>query len=115
LKAPCGTVLDVRTSAHLHPTEVGCHICPMHIVPRERSPYKTVKLTLTSSGPKPLASRYASFVHRNEPNRPHISSVIQQCQRAYQNTNTTGSAKSLAPTARLISWFLAEPASPPLR
>ena len=76
LKAPCGTVLDVRTSAHLHPTEVGCHICPMHIVPRERSPYKTVKLTLTSSGPKPLASRYASFVHRNEPNRPHISSDI---------------------------------------
>ncbi|MDA7419816.1 hypothetical protein, partial [Tritonibacter multivorans] len=34
-----------------------------------------------------------TLIHRNEPNRPHISSVIQQCQRATPSTPTSRGQK----------------------
>ena len=36
--------------------------------------HKTVKLTLTSSDPKTLVSRYAAIATPMRPNRPHIPS-----------------------------------------
>ena len=57
------------------------HLSDVHRSTKKRSPYKTVKLTPDHRVP-PTGAIYRHSIRRNEPNRPHISSVIQQCQRA---------------------------------
>ena len=91
---------------------------------------QTVKLTLYHRATAPLHERRAelraryvqTLIHRNEPNRPHISSVIQQCQRAtskmptseVKNRNVTPiSQRTACPTSKMPQSLLSVP--PPLQ
>ena len=83
---------------------------------------QTVKLTLYHRT-KVLRARYVqTLIHRNEPNRPHISSVIQQCQRATSKmptsevknrTVTPISQRTACPTSKMPQSLLSVP--PPLQ
>ena len=127
-------ILDVRTSAHLHreanPRESLClSVLQFQKKPKNRT---NSEADTASSGQGPSSAIYRSLIHRNEPNRPHISSVIHQCQRACCNqeaknqtdapisrrarlTRTQDAAVSPArPTVSPVR-FPSDPASPPPR
>ncbi|ABL70065.1 hypothetical protein Pden_1973 [Paracoccus denitrificans PD1222] len=59
---------------------------------------QTVKLTLSSS--VALESRYTSFPVEKRPDRPHIPSNIQQCQKAEERKTRKLRHSSDAPSGR---------------
>ena len=62
---------------------------------------QTVKLTLVIGTFIPTSAIYRHSIRRNEPNRPHISSVIHQCQRAkHPEPKTRPKRQSLSATAQ---------------
>jgi hypothetical protein len=76
LKSCYQLILDVRTSAHLCPSRLArtSLFVVLLVFIRKPETVQTVKLTLHHR-PKPRSASYVQlFVHRNEPNRPHISS-----------------------------------------
>ncbi len=113
LKASRDAILDVRTSAHLqysgpllgadpyvHPakdwTRIGSHLfdCASAYQSKQKS-VQTVKLTpynrryrlrylSARSSEAPKGVDIQTLIHRNEPNRPHISSVFINVKELHQ-------------------------------
>jgi len=52
-------------------------ICLMYIVSKETKSIQDSEADTTSSGRNPSSVDIQTLIHRNEPNRPHISSVIK--------------------------------------
>ena len=74
-------------------------VCLCFRSPKKPKAVQTVKLT-PDHRVSPTGAIYRHSIRRNEPNRPHISSVIQQCQRAkHQEPKTRPKRQSLSATA----------------
>ena len=58
-------------------------LCLLCLVSKETEAEQDSEADTTSSNLRPSSVDIQTLIHRNEPNRPHIPSVIQQCQRAY--------------------------------
>ena len=71
---------------------------------RYRKPPNSEAVVTLSSIPKDLRADMQVFVHRNEPNRPHISSVYSQCQ-----TTSEHKTPETKPTSHATN-LLAQPA-----
>jgi hypothetical protein len=74
-------------------------ICLMYIVSKETKSIQDSEADTTSSGRNPSSVDIQTLIHRNEPNRPHISSVIK-----FSKSVETKSPRALI--------FLAQPANP---
>ncbi|MDE4131367.1 hypothetical protein, partial [Phaeobacter gallaeciensis] len=61
-----------------------------------------MKLTLDHRNRNSYQRDIQTLIHRNEPNRPHISSVIYQCQRATPSGQNKQMRQSLSAPACLI-------------
>ncbi|WP_204157063.1 hypothetical protein, partial [Tritonibacter mobilis] len=57
-------------------------LCLLCLVSKETEAEQDSEADTPSSNLRPKSVDIQTLIHRNEPNRPHISSVIQQCQRA---------------------------------
>jgi hypothetical protein len=87
LKAGCPAILDVRTSAH-RSGRLGrnSHLFDVLQVSSETRSRQTVKLT-PDHRIETLPARYARLIHRNRPNRPHISSDTRNVKERRDKIN----------------------------
>ena len=76
-------------------------ICLMYIVSKETKSIQDSEADTLSSGRNPKSVDIQTLIHRNEPNRPHISSVTKFSKSV--ETKSTGSAN--LPSATRLSYL----------